>query len=81
MAHRVYVPVDVRYLESGQIELKAIIWTDGRTYDIDKTLKIEKAHAPDAGGHGTKYTFSCRGQVRAVFRQMDDRWFVVEAGE
>ena len=56
MSIKVYVPVDVRFDETGRMLPRTITWEDGKKYEIDKVTDIRPAPAQKAGGQGDRYT-------------------------
>ena len=53
---KVYVDVDVHFCKDGRLIPKAIIWEDGRRYEIDKVTQVAKRASMKAGGCGIRYT-------------------------
>ena len=50
-------------------------WEDGRKYNIDRILKIERCASRKAGGVGTMYTCMIQGQESHLFYEVD-KWFM-----
>ena len=81
---KVYVPVDVRFDETGRMLPHAIIWEDGTKYEIDKVTDIRPAPAQKAGGQGDRYTVRIGGKQSYLFFERAatvtgcslGRWFV-----
>ena len=81
---KVYVPVDVRFDESGRMLPRAVIWEDGTKYEIDEITDIRPAPAQKAGGQGDRYTVMIRGTQCCLFFERAatvtgcnlGRWFV-----
>ena len=81
---KVYVPVEVRFDESGRMMPRALTWEDGRTYEIDRVTDIRPAPALKAGGLGDRYTIWILGQQSYLFFERYatetgcqlGRWFV-----
>ena len=81
---RVYVNVDVRFDSGGMMHPRALVWTDGRRYEIDRVLDVRPAHAEKAGGQGDRYKIRVRGKERELFFEHSacpespqvGRWFV-----
>ena len=48
----------------GNVHPKAIIWEDGRVFDIDRVLDVRRAASLKAGGLGIRYI--CRIGVKTV---------------
>ena len=81
---RVYVDVDVSFNPDGRMVPQALVWTDGRTYEIDRVLDVRPAHAEKAGGQGDRYKVKMHGQEKELFFEHNPdmsspkvgRWFV-----
>ncbi len=81
---RVYVNVDVRFDSAGRMHPRALMWTDGRKYEIDRVIDVRPAHAKKAGGQGDRYKIRVHGQERELFFEHSTspespqvgRWFV-----
>jgi len=81
---KVYVRVNAVFDREGFVQPKAIVWTDGRVYPIDKVIDIKHMHASKAGGDGDCFTIVVSGKTRQLFyerfRELEGnhvgRWFV-----
>ena len=81
---KVYVPVDVRFDESGRMLPHVITWEDGQKFEIDRVSEIRSAPAQKAGGVGDRYTVWVNGQQSYLFFERYatvtgcklGRWFV-----
>lgn len=72
---KVFVDVVVKYTKDGQKIPLALIWEDGRKYDIDRVTDIRRAASLKAGGQGLRY--KCRISGRETYLWLeDDRWFM-----
>ena len=72
---KVYVDVDAHFTRDGQLTPTAIIWEDGRRYEIDKVTQIARRASMKAGGAGIRYTCIIRGQQSYLFYEVN-KWFV-----
>lgn len=72
---KVYVEVVARFTLDGNMFPQAIIWPDGRTYQIDKVLDMRRAASVAAGGQGIRYTVRVRGEEKYLFYDKP-LWFV-----
>lgn len=72
---KVYVDVDVHFSKDGKIIPKAIIWEDGRRYEIDKITQVARRASFRAGGTGMRYTCIVNGKQSYLFYEVN-RWFV-----
>ena len=81
---RVYVQVDVESSPEGRMLPRALVWQDGKRYEIDRELDIRPAHAEKAGGQGDRYKVKMKGLERQLFFEHNTntsssvigRWFV-----
>lgn len=81
---KVYVSVRVEFDAAGQMYPRAIVWEDGRVYEIDRVLHVRPAYAARAGGQGDRYTIRLNGQETQLFFEhnadygssITGRWFV-----
>lgn len=81
---KVYVQVIASFDSSGLCVPSAIIWEDGRRYEIDKVTDIRQAAAMRAGGQGDRYTIWIDGKQKYLFFERSTklsgpvlgRWFV-----
>lgn len=70
----VYISVTVEFSPEGLSRPLSLIWTDGRKYEIDKLVRVER-RAASWGGGALRYEVMLGGQTRFLYRQ-GDRWFV-----
>ena len=59
----------------GNVHPRAIIWEDGRVFDIDRVLDVRRAASLKAGGLGIRYICRIRGKTVALFND-EGRWFM-----
>ena len=78
---RCFVDVMTRFDELGSIEPLAILWSDGRKFEIDRILDKGNS-ASEAGGAGYRFIVKIEGKSRNLYLSNDyDRdgilcWFV-----
>ncbi len=83
-AYKAYVAVDVEHTVEGQMRPRAIVWEDGRRYEIDRIKDIRPGYAAKAGGQGDRYTILVNGQITYIYFERSSnlsgdiigRWFV-----
>ena len=73
--NKVYVEVEARFSAEGRLMPRAIIWEDGRRYEIDRVVSIERCASQKAGGKGVRYTCMINGRQSYLFYEVD-KWFV-----
>jgi len=72
---KTFVKVMAEHDESGRVRPLALIWSDGRKYEVDRATDVRQALSLKGGGMGTRYT--CRIWSKEVYLFCDDgRWFV-----
>ena len=72
---KVYVDVDAHFTREGVLIPVAITWEDGRRYEVDRVLDVQRCASRKAGGVGIRYTCRICGQTSYLFYEVD-RWFV-----
>ena len=72
---KVYVKVNSDFDATGAVTPKAIIWEDGRRYEIDKITQVARRASFRAGGTGIRYTCIVNGKQSYLFYEVN-RWFV-----
>lgn len=73
--HKVIVKVNAQFNENGQIFPIAVVWEDGRTFEVDRILDVRQAASLKAGGQGIRYTCRIRGKQRYLWFE-NPVWFV-----
>ena len=73
--YKVYIDVDAHFTREGVLTPTAITWEDGRRYEIDRVLDVQRCASRKAGGVGIRYTCRICGQTSYLFYEVD-RWFV-----
>lgn len=84
MNPKVYVQVEVEFREDGCMRPRAILWEDGRRFEIEKITDVRQAAAKRADGQGERYTIYVNGQQSYLFFERTPRltgnrigrWFV-----
>lgn len=59
----------------GNVHPRAIIWEDGRVFDIDRVLDVRRAASLKAGGLGIRYICRIRGKTVKLFND-EGHWFM-----
>ena len=59
----------------GNIHPKAIVWEDGRVFDIDRVLDVRRATSLKAGGLGIRYICRIRDREIKLFND-EGHWFM-----
>ena len=50
-------------------------WKDGKYYNIDRVLRVERAASTKVGGCGIRYTIMVEGLPRFLYDE-DGKWFM-----
>lgn len=72
---KVYVPVIVRFDDTGKMRPLSIEFKDGHTYQIDKIVDVCRAACQSVGGVGDRYTCVINGKESYLWFERN-RWFV-----
>jgi hypothetical protein len=70
-----YVEVIADTDTDGNVMPVAIIWDDGRRYDIDRVMESRPTCSLKTGGKGMRYTIRLGGRFKYLFYE-GPRWFV-----
>ena len=70
-----YVETIVDFGVDGRITPLAIVWEDGRRFDIDGVAERRYAASMKVGGHGMRYTVIIGGRARHLWHD-DKGWYV-----
>ncbi len=70
-----FVSVKAHFSECGKVSPFALIWEDGRVFEIDRILDVRKAASLKVGGIGLRYLVVIDGNERYMYKD-EDMWFV-----
>ena len=70
-----YVGVIVRHGDDGEVIPLAILWEDGRRFEIDQVLDRRRAASRKVGGTGVRYLVRI-GRTETFLYYEQPRWFV-----
>ena len=73
--YKEYVSVEMSVDVCGRVHPTAIIWEDGKRFEIDRILDIRPSTSQKGGGIGTRFTCRIRGLERYLYWE-NPRWFV-----
>ncbi|MDO4493990.1 MAG: hypothetical protein Q4C53_08925 [Clostridia bacterium] len=77
---RRYVDVEVTFDAAGRMRPRAILWTDGNRYEIDRVTDVRPAHAEKSGGQGDRYRIKVHGHDRELFFEHNPEFGAVSVG-
>jgi hypothetical protein len=72
---KIYIKVIAEHDPNTGTKPLYVIWEDGRKFEIDRVLGINKAASLKAGGWGIRYTCRILGQERYLWEE-EGKWFV-----
>ena len=78
--YKIYVETAAEFSADGQLKPLWIIWEDGRKFEIDRVLRVERAASRKAVGIGLRYTVMIRGHEHHLYYEENYRWFVERRG-
>lgn len=70
-----YVGVETRTSADGRVTPVAVVWDDGRRFEVDRVLDARQACSLKTGGTGMRYTVRVAGQSTYLWYE-GPRWFV-----
>jgi len=70
-----YVSVNVDIDEEGAVQPRAIRWSNGRSFRIERVLYKCRASSNKVSGGGIRYTVQISGRETYLFSE-GSRWFV-----
>ena len=65
--YKAYVEVVADFSSDGRMKPLRLVWEDGRKYDIDKILRVDRCASLKAGGAGIRYVCRILGQRVELF--------------
>ena len=72
---KVFVEVIAKFDPDGVVTPLAIIWEDGRRFEIERVLDMRRAASLKAGGIGIRYTCRIRNKETYLYYE-GPNWFV-----
>ena len=72
---KINLQVNADFDLDGNIRPRAIIWEDGRVFEIDRILDVRRAASLKAGGLGIRYICRIRGREVKLFND-EGHWFI-----
>ena len=74
---KTYVDVVVEFDTEGRMTPLAIVWGDGRRFQIDRVVECRSAASLKVGGQGMRYMVEVGGRTTFLYHE-DPAWFVEE---
>lgn len=69
--------VIARHAEDGTVRPLAIVWEDGRRFEVERVLDVRRAASLKVGGTGVRYLVRIQNRDTFLFYE-EPRWFVEE---
>lgn len=70
-----YVDVITEFTVDGKILPLEVLWDDGKRYEVDKILSVDRRASLKVGGAGIRYTCQING-IRTFLYLEENKWFV-----
>jgi len=74
--YKAYVEVVADFSSDGKMKPLCLIWEDGRKYEIDRILRVDRCASLKAGGAGIRYVCRILGQRVELYYEENGFWFV-----
>ena len=72
---KTFVTVTAVHDAEGKTKPLALVWTNGKQYEIDRVTDVRQAPSLKGGGLGMRYTVKVRGKQVYLFEDAG-RWFL-----
>jgi len=72
---KTFVTVTAEHGSDGKTKPLALIWTNGKQYEVDRVTDVRQAPSLKGGGLGLRYTCSILGKEVYLFCD-EGRWFI-----
>ncbi len=80
LSEKIYVKVNTDFDVTGYMMPRTIIWTDGRSFEIDEVRDFRPASVFENGRSGDCYTVMIHGEERHLFFEKTSDLFVSRVG-
>ena len=74
--YKAYVEVIADFSSDGRMKPLRLIWEDGRKYDIDRILRVDRCASLRTGGAGIRYVCRILGKKVELYYEENGFWFV-----
>ena len=74
---KTYVEVVVDFDTEGRMTPLAVVWEDGRRFEVDRVIECRRAASLKVGGQGMRYMVEIGGRTTFLYHE-DPAWFVEE---
>ena len=72
---KTFVKVTAEHDVDGKTKPLALVWADGKKYEIDRVMDVRMAPSLRGGGVGIRHTVKIRGKEVYLFED-EGRWFL-----
>lgn len=77
MSQKIFVETVVKFDTNGNMMPLSIVWSNGKSYPIDKVSDVRRASSQKSGGMGWRYNITIQNKERYLFYDLcDKKWFV-----
>ena len=73
---KAYDEVIANFSADGKMLPLKLIWENGKSYEIDRILRVDRCASLKAGGAGIRYVCRIRGQRVELYYEENGFWFV-----
>lgn len=74
--NKAYVEVIASFSADGKMLPLKLIWENGKSYEIDRILRVDRCASLKAGGAGIRYVCRIQGQRVELYYEENGFWFV-----
>ena len=74
--NKAYVEVIANFSADGKMLPLKLIWENGKSYEIDRILRVDRCASLKAGGAGIRYVCRIQGQRVELYYEENGFWFV-----
>lgn len=74
--YKAYVEVIADFSSDGRMKPLRLIWEDGRKYDVDRILRVDRCASLKEGGAGIRYVCRILGRRVELYYEENGFWFV-----
>ena len=74
--NKAYVEVIASFSADGKMLPLKLIWENGKSYEIDRILRVDRCASLKAGGAGIRYVCRIQGQRVELYYEENGIWFV-----
>jgi hypothetical protein len=74
---KVYVEVNADFTSDGKVLPCSFVWEDGRCFEVDRIINIQRVASLKVGGIGLRYTIRVLGKETYMwYEENESKWFM-----